>query len=83
MKDAARRGQIEGAVQPARCSEHNQCMTSDHSTTARWIRLGVDLEEGGNRTARFYASRCTPWEVRLVSVVIVNSMHAVFQSVST
>ena len=27
-------------------------MTSEHSTTARWIRLGVDFEEGGNRSAR-------------------------------
>ena len=27
-------------------------MTSQHSTTARWIRLGADFAEGGNRTAR-------------------------------
>ena len=27
-------------------------MTSEHSTTARWIRLGVDFKEGGNQSAR-------------------------------
>ena len=50
MKDAAQRGRIEGAVQLAGRSvpEHDPCMTSEHSTTARWIRLGVDFEEGGN-----------------------------------
>ena len=52
-KDAAQRGRTEGAVQPARCSapEHDPCMTSEHTTTARWIRLGVDFEEGGNGSA--------------------------------
>ena len=51
---SAQRGRIEGAVLPARRSapEHDPCMTSEHSTTARWIRLGVDFEEGGNRSAR-------------------------------
>ena len=27
-------------------------MTSEHSTTARWIRLRVNFEEGGNRSTR-------------------------------
>ena len=27
-------------------------MNSEHSTTARWIRLGVNFEEGGNRSTR-------------------------------
>ena len=53
-KGAAQRSWTEGAVQPARRSapEHDPYMTSEHSTTARWIRLGVDFEEGGNRSAR-------------------------------
>ena len=33
-------------------SRNGQCVTLEHSTTARWIRLGVDFEEGGNRSAR-------------------------------
>ena len=34
---------------PARRSapEHDPRMTSEHSTTARWNRLGVDFAEGG------------------------------------
>ena len=43
---AAQRGQTEGAVLPVRRSapEHNPYMTSkQHSTTARWIRLGVNI----------------------------------------
>ena len=53
-KGAAQRSRTKGAMQPARRSapEHDPCMTSEHSTTARWIRLGVDFEEGGNRSAR-------------------------------
>ena len=52
--EAAQRGRIEGAVQPAGrlVPEHDPCMTSEHNTTAIWIRLGVDFEEGGNRSAR-------------------------------
>ena len=54
-KGAAQRGRTEGAVLPGRRSapEHNPYMTSkQHSTTARWIRLGVNFEEWGNRSAR-------------------------------
>ena len=53
-KDAVQRSRTEGAVLPARrlAPEHDPYMTSEHSTTARWIRLGVDFEEGGNRSAR-------------------------------
>ena len=54
-KGAAQRGRTEGAVLPVRRSapEHNPYMFSkQHSTTARWIRLGVNFEEGGNRSAR-------------------------------
>ena len=53
-KGAAQRGRTEGAVLPARRSgpEHDPYMTSEHSTAARWIRLGVNFEEGGNRSAR-------------------------------
>ena len=53
-KGAAQRSRTEGAVLPARRSapEHDLYITSEHSTTARWIRLGVDFEEGGNRSAR-------------------------------
>ena len=54
-KGAAQRSRTEGAVLPVRRSapEHNPYMTSkQHSTTARWIRLGVNFEEGGNRSAR-------------------------------
>ena len=52
-KGAAHQGRTEGAVLPVRCSapEHDRYMTSEHSTTARWIRLGVNFEEGGNRSA--------------------------------
>ena len=32
--------------------EHYPCMTSEHSTTARWIRLGIDFEKGGNQSAQ-------------------------------
>ena len=48
-KGAAQRGRTEGTVQPARRSapEHDQCLSSVHSTTARWNRLGVDFEKGG------------------------------------
>ena len=52
---AAQGGRTEGAVLLVRRSapEHNPYMTSKpHSTTARWIRLGVNFEEGGNRSAR-------------------------------
>ena len=54
MKDAAQRGRIDGAVQPAGCSvpENDPCMTSEHRITAWWVRLGVDFEEGGHRSAR-------------------------------
>ena len=44
---AAQRGRTEGAVLPVRRSapEHNPYMTSkQHSTTARWVRLGVNFE---------------------------------------
>ena len=53
-KGAAQRGRTEGTVLPARRStpEHDQCMTAKHSTIARWIRLGVDFEEGGNLSTR-------------------------------
>ena len=53
-KGAAQRSRTEGAVLPVRRSapEHDPYMTSEHSTTARWIRLGVNFEEGGNRSAR-------------------------------
>ena len=53
-KGTAQRSQIEGAVMPARRSAPKQdpYMTSEHSTTARWIRLGVDFKEGGNQSAR-------------------------------
>ena len=54
-KGAAQRGRTEGAVLPVRRSapEHNPYMTSmQYSTRARWIRLGVNFEEGGNRSAR-------------------------------
>ena len=39
----------EGAVQPTMRSapEHNPCMTSEHSTTARWNGHGVGFEGGG------------------------------------
>jgi len=46
-KGAAQRGRTEGAVLPVRCSapEHNPYMNlKQHSTTARWIRLGVNFE---------------------------------------
>ena len=52
---AAQRGRTEGAVLPVRRSapEHNPYMTSkQHSTTARWIRLGVNFEEEGNRRSQ-------------------------------
>ena len=41
-------------MQPARrsASEHDPCMTSEHSTTARWIRLGVHFEKGGENARR-------------------------------
>ena len=54
-KGAAQQGWTEEAVLPVRHSapEHNPYMTSkQHSTTARWIRLGVNFEEGGNRSAQ-------------------------------
>ena len=53
-KGAAQRGRTEGAVLPVRRSapKHDPYMTSEHSTTARWIRLGVNFEEGGNWSAR-------------------------------
>ena len=54
-KGTAQRGRTEGALLPVRPSapKHNPYMTSkQHSTTARWIRLGVNFEEGGNRSAR-------------------------------
>ena len=53
-KGAAQRGRTEGAVLPVRRSapEHDPYMTSEHSTTARWIRLGVNFEEGGNRSTQ-------------------------------
>ena len=49
MREAAQRGRIEGAVQPAKRSapEHFPCITLEYSTTAGWITLGVDFEEGG------------------------------------
>ena len=31
---------------------YGPCVTLEHSTTARWIRLGVDFEKRGNRSAR-------------------------------
>ena len=31
--------------------EHDPYMTSEHSTTARWIKLEVNFEEGRNRSA--------------------------------
>ena len=46
-KGSAQRGRTEGAVLPVRRSapEHNPYMTlKQHSTTARWIRLGVNFE---------------------------------------
>ena len=46
-KGAAQQGWTEGAVLPVRRStpEHNPYMTlKQHSTTARWIRLGVNFE---------------------------------------
>ena len=48
-KGAAQRGRTEGAVRSARrsASEHDPCMTSKHSTTARWNKLGVNFTEGG------------------------------------
>ena len=54
MKDAAQRGRIEGAVQLAGRSvpEHDPCMTTEESTTARWIILRVDFEERGNRRSQ-------------------------------
>ena len=57
-KGAAQRGR-KGAVLPVRrsVSEHDPYMTSEHSTTARWIRLGVNFEEGGNRSARSKPSK--------------------------
>ena len=62
-KGAAQRGRTEGAVLPARRStpEYDPCMTSEHSTTARWIKLGVDFEEGGNRSARRKPSKSS-WD---------------------
>ena len=47
-------GWTQGAVLPARRSapEHDPYMTSEHSTAARWIILGVNFEEGGNQSAR-------------------------------
>ena len=53
-KELIQRGRIEGAVQPAGRSvpEHDSCLTSEHSTTARWIRLRGDFEGGGNRSER-------------------------------
>ena len=54
------RGRTEGAVLPVRRSapEHNLYMTSkQHSITVRWIRLGVNFEEGRNRSARRKPSR--------------------------
>ena len=53
-KGAAQRSRTEGAVQLARRSapEHDPYMTLEHSTTARWIRLRVDFEVGGNRSTR-------------------------------
>ena len=53
-KGAAQRGRTEEAVLPVRRSapEHDPYMTSEHSTTARWIRLRVNFEEAGNRSAR-------------------------------
>ena len=36
----------------ARSVNTTHVLTSEHSTTARWVRLGVDFEEGGNRSAR-------------------------------
>ena len=58
-KGAAQRGRTEGAVLPARRSapEHDPYMTSEHSTTARWIRLRIDFKEGGNRSARTKPSK--------------------------
>jgi len=37
----------EGAVLPVRRSakEYDPCMTSEHSTTARWTKQGVDFAE--------------------------------------
>ena len=52
-KGAAQRDRTEGAVLPVRRSAfgYDPYMTSkQHSTTARWIRLGVNFEEGGNRS---------------------------------
>ena len=48
-KGAAQQSPTEGAVLSGRrlVPEHDPYMTSEHSTTARWIRLGVDFEEGG------------------------------------
>ena len=45
-KSAAQRGRTEGAVLPVRRSaaEHDPYVTSEYSTTARWIRLGVNVE---------------------------------------
>ena len=53
-KGAAQRGRTEWAVLPARRSapEHNPCMTSEYRTAAKWIRLGINFEEGGNRSTR-------------------------------
>ena len=51
-KGAAQRGRTEGAMLPARRSapEHDPCMTSEHSTTDRWIRWESILR--GNRSTR-------------------------------
>ena len=68
MKDAAQRGRIEGPVQLTGRSvpEHDPCMTAEHSTTARWIRLGVDFEEGGNRSEHSTTARWIRLGVDLV-----------------
>ena len=49
LRVAVQGGRTEGAVLPARCSapEHDPSMTLEHSTTARWNKLGVDFTEGG------------------------------------
>ena len=51
-KGAAHRGRTEGAVLPVRRSAPELNPYMMHSATNRWIRLGVNFAQGGNRSAR-------------------------------
>ena len=79
---AAQRGRTEEAVLPVTRSapEHNPYMTSkQHSTTARWIRLGVNFDDmtsqatAGQPNAAQKSSKMAEIQIRFSACLLYTS----------